>query len=53
MGQKKPLRITLSGILCWIFGLYFIVIALGMVTEREYFSAVFIFMAAFVSFPPI
>jgi hypothetical protein len=24
-----------------------------MVTEREYFSAVFIFMAAFVSFPPI
>jgi hypothetical protein len=24
-----------------------------MVTEREYFSAVFMFMAAFVSFPPI
>ena len=24
-----------------------------MVTEHEYFSAVFIFMAAFVSFPPI
>jgi hypothetical protein len=24
-----------------------------MVTEREYFSAVFILMAAFVSFPPI
>ena len=53
MGQKKPLKITLSGILRWIFGLYFIVIALGMATEHEYFSAVFVFMAAFVSFPPI
>jgi hypothetical protein len=53
MGQKKPLKITLSGILRWIFGLYFIVIALGIVTEHEYFSAVFVFMAAFVSFPPI
>jgi hypothetical protein len=53
MNQKKPLKITLSGILRWIFGLFFIIIASGMVTEREYFSAVFIFMAAFVSFPPI
>ncbi len=53
MDQKKPLKITLSGILRWIFGLYFIVIALGMVTEHEYFSAVFIFIAAFASFPPI
>jgi hypothetical protein len=53
MDQKKPLKITLSGILRWIFGLYFIVIALGMVTQSEYFSAVFVFMAAFVSFPTI
>ena len=53
MNQKKPLKITLSGILRWIFGLFFIIIASGMVTEREYFSAVFIFMAAFISFPPI
>ena len=53
MNKKEPFKITLSGILRWIFGLYFIVIALGMVTEREYFSAVFMFMAAFVSFPPI
>ena len=53
MEGKEPTKITLSGILRWIFGLYFIVIALGMVTEHEYFSAVFIFMAAFVSFPPI
>jgi len=53
MGKKEPLKITLSGIFCWIFGLFFIVIASEMVTEREYFSAVFIFMAAFVSFPPI
>jgi hypothetical protein len=53
MNKKEPFKITLSGILRWIFGLYFIVIALGMVTEHEYFSAVFIFMAAFVSFPPI
>lgn len=53
MGQKEPIKITLSGILRWIFGLFFVVIALAMVTEREYFSAVFIFMAAFVSFPQI
>jgi hypothetical protein len=53
MDQKEPLRITLSGIFRWIFGLFFIVIASEMVTEHEYFSAVFIFMAAFVSFPPI
>jgi len=53
MNKKEPFKITLSGILRWIFGLYFIVIALEMVTEHEYFSAVFIFMAAFVSLPPI
>jgi hypothetical protein len=53
MNPKEPLKITLSGIFRWIFGLFFIVIVVGMVTEREYFSAVFIFMAAFVSFPPI
>ena len=53
MNPKEPLKITLNGIFRWIFGLFFIVIAAGMVTEREYFSAVFIFMAAFVSFPPI
>jgi hypothetical protein len=53
MGQKEPVKITLSGIFRWILGLFFLVIALGMVTKREYFSAVFIFMAAFVSFPPI
>ena len=53
MGKKEPLKITLSGILRWIFGLYFLAIAFGMITESEYFSAVFIFMAAFVSFPPI
>jgi succinate-acetate transporter protein len=53
MDQKKPIKITLTGILRWIFGLFFIVIALGMITEREYFSAVFMFMAVFISFPPI
>ncbi len=53
MNPKEPFKITLSGIIRWIFGLFFIVIAAGMVTEREYFPAVFIFMAAFVSFPPI
>ena len=53
MNPKEPLKITLSGIIRWIFGLFFIVIAAGMVTEREYIPAVFIFMAAFVSFPPI
>ena len=53
MNPKEPLKITLSGIIRWIFGLFFIVSAAGMVTKREYFSAVFIFMAAFVSFPPI
>ena len=53
MNPKEPLKITLNGIFRWIFGLFFIVSAAGMVTKREYFSAVFIFMAAFVSFPPI
>jgi hypothetical protein len=53
MNPKKPLKITLSGIFRWIFGLFFLVIALGMVTEREYFPAVFVFLAAFISFPPI
>jgi hypothetical protein len=53
MNQKEPVKITLSGILRWIVGLYFIVIASGMVTEHEYLSAIFIFMAAFVSIPPI
>ena len=53
MGQKEPVKITLSGIFRWIFGLFVIVIALEMVTEREYFPAVFIFAAGFVSFPPI
>ena len=53
MNSKEPLKIMLSGIFRWIFGLFFIIIAAEMVTEREYFSAVFIFMAAFVSFPPI
>jgi len=53
MGQKEPVKITLSGIFRWIFGLFFLVIVTGMVTEREYFSAVFMFMAAFISFPPI
>jgi len=53
MGQKEPVKITLSGMIRWVFGLFFIVIAAGMVTEREYFPAVFVFVAAFVSFPPI
>ena len=41
MDQKEPIKITLSGILRWIFGLFFIIIALGMIIEHEYFSAVF------------
>ena len=53
MDRKGPLKITFSGILCWIFGLFFILIALGMIIEHEYFSAVFWFLAAFVSLSPI
>ena len=53
MNQKKPLKITLSGILCWIFGLFFILIALGMILEYEYFSAVSWFLAAFILLSPI
>ena len=37
----------------WIFGLCFILIALGMIIVHEYLSAVFMLMAVFVSFPPI
>ena len=53
MDQKVPVKITLSGIFRWVFGLFFLVIALEMIIERENFPAVLIFMAAFVSFPPI
>jgi hypothetical protein len=53
MNQKEPFKITLSGIFRWIFGLFFLLIALEIVAEHKYFPAVFIFMAAFVSFPPI
>jgi hypothetical protein len=53
MDQREPLKITFSGILCWIFGLYFILISLGMILEHEYFSAVFWFLAAFISLSPI
>jgi len=53
MNQKEPVKITLSGIFRWMFGLFFLVIAVEMVAEHEYFSAVFMFIAAFISFPPI
>src|SRR5271169_5196740 len=53
MDQKEPVKITLSGMLHWIFGLCFIVLALGMIIVHEYFSAVFMFMVVFVLFPPI
>ncbi len=53
MDSREPIKITLTGILRWIFGLFFTIIALGMIIEREYFSAVFIFMAFLVLFPPI
>ena len=53
MTQKETLKITLSGILCWIFGLFFILIALGMIIENEYFLSVFWFLAVFVSLSPI
>ena len=52
MDQKGPLKITLSRILSWVCGLFFIIIALEMLIEHEYFSAVFMFMVVFVSFPP-
>jgi uncharacterized membrane protein len=53
MNQKKPAKITLSNILCWIFGLFFILIASGMIIEYEYFSAVFWFLAAIILLSPI
>ena len=53
MDKKEPVKITLSEILCWIFGLLFILIALGMIIKYEYFSAVFWFLAAFVSLSQI
>ncbi len=53
MAQKEPVKITLSGILRWIFGLFFIKIAVEMLMVHEYLSAVFMFMVVFVSFPPI
>jgi hypothetical protein len=52
MEFKKTITILLT--FCIVASLAAItVIALGMVTEREYFAAVFIFMTAVVSFLPI
>lgn len=53
MNQKEPVKITLTGILRWIFGLFFIKLALGMVIHNEYFLVVYMFMVVFVSFSPI
>ena len=53
MDQEEPVKITLSGMISWIFGFCFMVIALGMIIVHEYFSAVFMLMVVFVSFPPI
>ena len=53
MGQKEPVKITLSDTFYWIFGLFFILISLGMIIEQEYFSAIFWILAAFVSLSPI
>jgi hypothetical protein len=47
MNPKEPFKITLSGIFRWIFGLFFIVIALKIVAEHEYFPAAFIFISQF------
>jgi hypothetical protein len=35
MVQKEPVKITLSGTFRWVFGLFFLVIAAGMVTSME------------------
>jgi hypothetical protein len=53
MDQKESIKITLSGIVRWIVGLFFIKIALEMLMVYEYLSAIFVFMAVFISFPPI
>jgi hypothetical protein len=53
MDHKRPVKITLSRMLRWIFGLCFIVLALGMIIVHEFFPAIFMFMVVFVSFPPI
>ncbi len=53
MGQKKPVKITLSWMFRWIFGLCFVVIALGMIIVHEYISAVFMFIVVFLLFPLI
>jgi hypothetical protein len=53
MDQKEPVKITLSGMIRWTFGLCFILIALGMIIVHEYLSAVFMLMVFFISFPPI
>jgi len=53
MDQKEPVKITLDGMIRWVFGLCFIVIALGMIIVHEYLSAVFMLMVVFVAFPPI
>jgi len=51
--QKGPVKTTFSVMIRWIFGLCFILIALGMIIVHEYLSAGFMLMVVSVSFPPI
>ena len=53
MDQRESVKITLSGIFRWIVGLFFIKLTLEMLMIHECLSAVFVFMALFISFPPI
>ena len=53
MDQKGHVKTTLSVMIRWIFGLCFILIALGMIIVHEYLSSGFMLMVVFVSFPPI
>ena len=51
MDQKGHVKTTLSVMIRWIFGLCFILIALGMIIVHEYLSAGFMLMVVLVSFP--
>jgi len=53
MEQKEPIKITLSFILRWILGLFFLLVGFGTALGNEYFAAMFMILGAFVLIPPI
>lgn len=53
IGLEKPGKISVSGLVRWIFGLIFIFISIGGIAIRDYISSSFLTLAAILLIPPI